>query len=560
LSKTINASSDQNSRKRIRKPRRAVTLQALQGKKRPTAWLRCLISPLDFGVKITKVGPAGEPTSKPIHCNTNAEILDAFQLGDWHRIERLSNPMLEDHWAGLKTYYYTCNGSVRNRYVLVNIDIDCHASGSERGAFEAAEYLKENFFPGLYHEPSTNGRGRHGYFILDKWDIGAEYVKWLLRGLERRLNDHLLARGFDIELCEIKGLPPVLSWGEDDRISNYTAGLLAKIPRQVDRFEEWKKTTVLSEYKLGRLCKKLGTPTPTQDSSDMVVTTEGVGIPAESKPRRPKVAGSIGGKMIGEDELAQIAEDGHYRRVATTLMESHVLETSGRSVVITEDVAIFMLCLIFFTSWMNADGTLPVRRFEGLWSGLYEAGDVGRSFDCHRFKSIRDYLSDLGLIDWADKTYVVPKFDESGTRRVGRACKWKAGRQLMEMLDRNKWVECGEDELDGAGSDSDEIVDGMGGGEERAPLVGTTLPYPHAQERPVDGAEREHPEFMTLPFIRPCPCPDLLREVIRCLTPVPDDRRIRPVEAAEVKPWRLSPEEVTRLIPAFEDSLQLLAA
>ena len=57
---------------------------------------------------------------------------------------------------------------------------------------------------------------------------------------------------------------------------------------------------------------------------------------------------------------------------------------------------------------------LPVRRFEGLWTGLYEAGDVGRAFDCHRFKAIRDYLSDLGLIDWEDHTFVVPRIDDTG--------------------------------------------------------------------------------------------------------------------------------------------------
>jgi hypothetical protein len=48
--------------------------------------------------------------------------------------------------------------------------------------------------------------------------------------------------------------------------------------------------------------------------------------------------------------------------------------------------------------------------------------------------------------------------------------------------------------------------------------------------------------------------------VIQALTMVSDDRRIRPVEAAEVKPWCLSPEEVAHLIPDFEETVRLLAA
>lgn len=470
---SIKKSQAQGFPKKSRKPRRPLTLQALHGMKRPTVWLRSLISPLDFGVKATKIGAAGERVTKPVHCNTNAEVQDAFRHGDWHRIERLSNPMLDDHWDGRRTYYYTCNGSTRHRHVLVNIDIDCHASGSPRGAAGAAEHLGGEFFPDLYHEPSTHEEGRHGYFILDKGDLGAGAVKTLLKELERALNGYLLAQGFDIELCEIKGLPPVVSWGEDDMISNYTSGILAKIPRQVDRFEEWKGTTVINEFRLRKLITKLRSLTPEVTRTPSAATTE-----SNPPAARPKVSGSIGGKLVGEEELAQFAEEGHYRRVAVALMETHVLKTSGRSVVTAEDVAAFLLLLKFFTNRMNADGTLPVKRFEGLWTGLYEAGDVGRAFDCHRFKTIRDYLSDLGLIDWVDNNYVVPRIDETGKMRKGRACKWKAGRVLMDMLawegGRRGGEESGEighDEV----VDDDDVQEGE---EDEAPFGGTGLDDP----------------------------------------------------------------------------------
>jgi hypothetical protein len=556
LSTYIYATEIEKKTEKPRKRRRPVDLKSLQNKVKPTAWLRCLISPIDFGVKVRTVGPAGERVSRPVHCNTNVEIINAFRYGDWHRIERLSNWKLEEHWGELKTYYYTANGSIRNRFILVNIDIDCHATGSPEAAIEAAEYLKANFFPDLYHEPSTNGRGRHGYFILDKWDFGAEHLKAILKNLERRLNDHLLAQGFDIEMCEIKGLPPVVTWGNDNNISNYTAGILAKIPRQVHRFEEWKRTTVLNEFQLTRLITKLRSLTPEANSTSSGAATEENILRAKSKPSRTKISGSIGGTLISEEELAQIAEQGHYRKVAITLVESHVLKTSGRSVVTAEDLAAFLLLLKFFTDRMNADGTLPVRRFEGLWTGLYEAGDLERAFDCHRFKAIRDYLSDLGLIDWEDHTFVMPRIDETGQIRKGRACKWKAGASLMEMLDSEKWTTMTEiaEGLDGVDESDNSIHKG---GEEKASFVGTgyevTSPGDHEGERgeaPFVGTEESSP------LLAPHP----IYQMIRSLTFVSEDQTIRPVEQADCKAWHLFPDDVTLLISDIEDSIRLLAA
>ena len=536
MSTCINASEPRNPRENPRKPRRPLTLQALRNKARPTAWLRGLISPLDFGVKIGTLGPRMEPITKPVHCNTNAEIVGAFRDGDWGRIERLSNPMLDDHWDGRKTYYYTCNGSTRNRFALANIDIDCHARGTRRGAAGAAEHLADAFLPDLYHEPSTHEEGRHGYFVLDKGDLEAFHVKAILKELERALDGYLQAQGFDIELCEIKGLPPVVTWGDDGRISNYTAGILAKIPRQVDRFDEWRRTTVLDQFQVRRLTAKLRSLTP--QASD----AEEIAARVESSPSRSKVSGSIGGTLIGDEELAQLVGDGRYRKVAATLMDAHVLKTSGRSVVTPEDVAAFLLLLKFFTNRMNADGTLPVRRFEGLWTGLYEAGDVGRSFDCHRFKAIRDYLSDLGLIAWEDETYVVPRIDESGKRRKGRACKWKAGRALMDMLD---WQQ----------GDDDAEVDEGGRGE--ASFVGTDPEGPSPGGR--EGRRGEAPFVGTDESAYPT-LPDFISLSIRALSFVSHDIRVRPVESIPCESWRLSPEEVTFLIPCFEESIRLLAA
>ncbi len=508
-------------------PKKSVVRRARKLKDTPHAWLRRLICGFDFGMKVTTIDPkTGKASSHPIHCNKNRDILAAFRdKRRWSHVFRLSYLMLDDHWRGDETLYFTGPGSSRCRFALFNFDIDCHASGSPEGAFEAAEYLKVTLFPGLYHEPSTNGRGRHAYFILDKEGLGAEDVKRLLKALERHLNLHLLSKGFDIEMFEIKGLPPVLTWGVNGEVTNYTAGVLAKIPREVHRFEEWKRTTVMTHVEIRRLVNVLRQSAPEE------ISVSSKEVPPKSSPIENRASGSMTGKVIGESELAQLTEGGHYSNVAASLLGVHNLKTTGRTVVTIDDVAIFLTCLKFFTGRMNADGTLPVKRFEGLWSSMYEAGDIDRAFDCHRFKVVRDYLSDIGLLDWEDSAFVAPVKDRDGVRRNGRACKWMANETLMMMLDWEKSeAKAGAMYLD----EVHEEKEGKG----RASLVGTKT------------------------SLTPPPVFVDLIEIIRSLSKVAEGEEIRPIEAMSIgNQLRLfTPEAVTRLVMDYELSMGRLAA
>jgi hypothetical protein len=56
LSTHIYAAEIEKKTKKPRKRRKPVDLKSLQNKSRPTAWLRSLISPIDFGVKIKMLG------------------------------------------------------------------------------------------------------------------------------------------------------------------------------------------------------------------------------------------------------------------------------------------------------------------------------------------------------------------------------------------------------------------------------------------------------------------------------------------------------------------------
>ena len=126
--------------------------------------------------------------------------------------------------------------------------------GNPESATAFAEWLKDNYFPNLYHEPSTHGKGRHGYFILFKngfMDVGvSNYLKRLDKTLKKLLELFLATHPqYEIENVEIKGTPHIITWAKGTRrqIETMKSGCLAKLPRDIfNRFDEFKNTTVLS--------------------------------------------------------------------------------------------------------------------------------------------------------------------------------------------------------------------------------------------------------------------------------------------------------------------------
>ncbi len=198
-----------------------------------TAWLRKRISHLDYGYNW--YGNVG-------HCNLNKTVLDHL-LNKVH-LSHLTNEKLGRHFSGEDTFYFA--GNSWKPETLVMIDIDCHNGiGTLQGALAYAQFLKNMFFPNLYFETSTNGKGVHGYFVLQKDGVKPEVVNDLLGQLQAHLRKTVYA--FDIETVEIKGRCPVIIWGSKrGEITNYKAGTLAKIPRNADHFEELKNTTHFS--------------------------------------------------------------------------------------------------------------------------------------------------------------------------------------------------------------------------------------------------------------------------------------------------------------------------
>jgi hypothetical protein len=381
------------------------------------------------------------------HLNMNEDVLAAFNRGQWWRIDRLTNADFDAHFLGEKTYYFTGG---KGRRVLVLIDVDCKRSGTPEGAKAFCDFLSKSVFPNLYHEPSTNGRGRHGYFLLETFGLETAYFNGvLLQRLAPYLNH--LAEDFDVEFVEIKGTSPCLVWGEQPgRLDDYKCGTLGKLPREVSRFSEWQNTTVVSV----RMLEQLPDVRPHKASNNSGCSP----------------CGSLTGSVVKLHDLEDLPD---CLKVAEPMLDGRALNTTGRHVVTAEDLGIFLLLGRCFTNNMNKDGTMPRARFEANWSQLYRDGRVSRPFCRKRFKVIRDFLSSRGLLDWEDHTYMVSTvLNMSGRGTNGRACKWRFSVTLMEMLspaDASPSADVGEEEASwvaqGAGAVRSSSFDHEGGGE-----------------------------------------------------------------------------------------------
>jgi hypothetical protein len=91
---------------------------------------------------------------------------------------------------------------------------------------------------------STGGKGQHAYLLVRKLGHSAEEVKVALKHLEKWLRQQ--ARGFDIEIVEVKGTPPVVKYRDGGFIESITYGSFAKLPREASRFSEWTGTTTVT--------------------------------------------------------------------------------------------------------------------------------------------------------------------------------------------------------------------------------------------------------------------------------------------------------------------------
>lgn len=401
-------------RRLIHKPR----IEELESKRSELSWLKSVVSEVDIG----KLVESKRDGRKVVHANRNADVLRHYRRLAWGERSwlryRWSNAILAANSSEADTYYFAGAETASKPFSLLMLDVDCHNKGTPEGAKALLEHLRDTCLPNLYFEPSTNGKGGHGYVLVERGDLSvATYKKLLVERLEPLLNQ--IARSFDVEFLELKGLPPERNWRSAKfDIETYKAGVLAKLPRGIiNRFDELRNTTVVSQEFL------LSLPRGEKQKLAPTVTYE-----------KKEVVGSVSGRHIDDDQLEELEPGGKYHRMATKLLEGEELRTSSGSVVSVLDVALFLMLGEFFTKKMNSDGTLPMQRWKKLWTALKESGDISRSWDDKRWALIRNHLSRLGLIWWDDASYELGFVAADGTYVKGRATKWKFGEALMEKL------------------------------------------------------------------------------------------------------------------------------
>ena len=317
-------------------------------------WLRSKISSLDYGIKYK---------GHPIHLNSNYSTME-FLNGDRKYLYKPTNKEFEDHFANIETLYFT--GNNRGEAIIM-LDIDCHKKGSLQGALAFAQHLKETFFPNLYYEISTNGNGVHGYILLNEQRPSNHNV-WL-KTLGKVLDEYLCFHPFDVEMIEIKGLPPTLKW-KNRKVDSYVAGTLAKMPRQVERFAELMGTTRLDVDQLLDLINKIKKATPKTE---------------EVKPLERK-RGNVSNPFGNGEYIEKI------KPLARKICYSYGTQLN------VEDVAISLYIL----NWLKThptfrkDGSLPQLRIRRFWETMYGEGTVSRQFRAERWTRIRKMLTKSG--------------------------------------------------------------------------------------------------------------------------------------------------------------------
>ena len=422
-------------------PKRANTRPAEKRKKKrakkkvtPEKWLRDRTSDLDYGVKLKK----GE--KKPVYENGTAKVTERLE-GKRHYLDELNNFKYQQHWLGNETYYFMGTTRGKSGETLVKIDIDCHHKGTLAGAIKFAKFLQRKFFHTLYWEISTNGNGVHAYFLLQTPDEKATgFYRMQLKLLQSWLRTK--TDGFDIELVEIKGLMPDVLWGKQKgKVDKLTLGVLAKLPREVDRFDEWQKTTKLTAKDIGKLvgpsvrkAAKKAKRKQAARASAKANSNATSNLP-KSVVRSPAPGG--GGRLTPDTDSNKLVTGSCTSLppapelidfdVADSLIEMYGSPKSCAGKVTNEDIAIF---LAITKLGPNEDGTMPSARIEAIWKSWAEADVVFRSYQPSRVAAIRNWLADHGELDDVDERYwFFPRHQERG-----RAMKWRLSDNILRML------------------------------------------------------------------------------------------------------------------------------
>lgn len=396
-------------------------------------WIRKVTSGLDYGTLWTN----SKGQTHPIHCNRLEDIIGRLE-GRPTRAYGFTNPLLMRHCANEDTFYFT-GTSYGTDHTLVMLDIDVQKKlgiGTPAGALDCIQFLKKKLFKNLYYEPSTNKKGQHGYFLLETKGKTDLEIKAALKQLEKTLKTYIPL--FDIEDIEIKGHPGVVHWSTHRRgkVDNFTFGILAKVPRDYERFHELEATTRMTCADLTNIPEHTGrAPLPLRGKGAISIKSSVSASKSSSKSpvtASKKVSGSISQKHIEPKRLASTK--------AFILKHFKSLPTHKKYKITVDHVATCLTILEHCSRNMNKDGTLPRVRIERMWKGLFEAGDVEHDWHKDIYTTVKNWLRDCGCLEIVDSKYwfFPQSSDPDVPRKVGRAMKWSICSELLSMLEEER--------------------------------------------------------------------------------------------------------------------------
>lgn len=367
-------------------------------------FLRQRVSRLNYGTKVGKKVFPELDTEKFLH-----------RYNDRRFGAALKNDQFREHFAARRTYYFWADHKVSTPEVLVMIDGDAgdaHGGGTTEGVRSFMELVKETLFPGLYLEPSTNGEGVHGYFVLQKEGIKNDEVRRVLKNLDAYLKKLAASVDADIACVEVKGLPPSVEYDDNGNITHITFGQFAKLPRGRGVLDTCK-------VKFGDMALL--------DPDEIKVEPKQETVKIETvKNGSKRHLGSFDSRVVRQDTLDKLPELEQYAEKLLRQWTGATSFKADRWTVTATDMAQFFALMLCIKP--KPDDFLPVRAVGRLWEEVYLAGDFSRPWNHHRFKAIRDLLSRHGHIDWVDFRF------QNLPEGKGRCCRWQISMMLKGVL------------------------------------------------------------------------------------------------------------------------------
>jgi hypothetical protein len=348
--------------------------------------IKKIISNINYGIK-TEKGIRPSATKRSLEKNFRKPI---------------TNKLIRDHWNNKQTLYFYGNENINEKcLIMIDIDVDKkNKKGSLEGAISFAEHLKSKI-QDFYYETSTNGKGVHGYLVVDKCDKNSIESNKIFKKFENFLIEEKEKVNADIELVEIKGTLHEIKY-KQNRIAKIKFGTLGKIPKNINEFFKF-------------------------ENKEIKITDIEKNYCVEKAKKSNNGSGSISKKLITKKDLdkLEILEE-----ISKNIFGEETFK-KNKFKITHEDIAIALLLLIFFKNNKNEDKTLPTKRVMMLWKALYECGDIDRAWNHHRWKGIRDMLSEKGLIYWIDNNYT---YGNKSINQKGIACKWEIRKKLYMYI------------------------------------------------------------------------------------------------------------------------------